>query len=104
MSHGPPSESGIAAEPNLTPMLDMVLQILMFFIICADLKNKVSNVDIDLPDCESARIKEDPNSSYLFLSLKPYREEEYEGKVKPDEFKQIKDMGFAPGETCVLTF
>jgi biopolymer transport protein ExbD len=101
MSHGP-SGDGPSAEPNLTPMLDLVLQVLMFFIICADFNNKVTGVDMELPDSQSAKIKEDIEGSYLFVSVKPFRAEDYRDSVESSVYEQLLQE-FKPGDSCVLT-
>jgi biopolymer transport protein ExbD len=104
MSHGPSSDSGITAEPNLTPMLDMVLQVLMFFIICADFKNRATNVDMELPESQSAAVKEDMEESFLFVSVKPFKPEEYRDALSPAEYeKTLLDFKDTPGASCVLT-
>ena len=45
MSHGPSAE-GSNAEPNLTPLLDVVLQLLMFFMMCVNFVTEQVNEDI----------------------------------------------------------
>ena len=53
MSHGG-SDSGVSAEPNMTPLLDLVLQLLMFFIInvnfVSEQVNVVRNADGQIAD------------------------------------------------------
>jgi len=75
MSHGP-SGSDIKAEPNLTPLLDMVLQLLMFFMICVNFVTEQVNEDIQLPKAQAARPMEKTEIDVLFLNLTA------EGKLK----------------------
>jgi biopolymer transport protein ExbD len=69
MSHGPASGSGIKAEPNLTPLLDMVLQLLMFFMMCVNFVNDQVNKDIKLPVAQSARPGSKNEDSVRFLNM-----------------------------------
>jgi biopolymer transport protein ExbD len=68
MSHGAVNE--IAAEPNLTPLLDLILQILMFFMVTINLNKEQKNADVALPFSQSAlpleaQTEEEP----LFVNL-----------------------------------
>ncbi|MGD0382374.1 MAG: biopolymer transporter ExbD [Thermoguttaceae bacterium] len=45
----------IKAEPNLTPILDMVLQLITFFILVINFGSKALDMDIRLPVVGSAR-------------------------------------------------
>ncbi len=51
MSHGGNVE---IPEPNLTPLLDLVLQMLMFFLIVANFVVEQNNQDIKLPEASTA--------------------------------------------------
>ena len=56
MSHGGGGGANeIKAEPNLTPLLDLVLQLVMFFLLVANFSVVQANKDIDLPKAQSAR-------------------------------------------------
>ena len=62
----------VAAEgkPNLIPLLDMVLQLLMFFIICVNFVTEQMNADIKLPEAQSAKPMEKTQASdVLFVNL-----------------------------------
>jgi len=52
MSHGASTEE--VAEPNLMSMLDLVLQLLMFFLIVANFVAEQNNQDIKLPEATTA--------------------------------------------------
>lgn len=67
MSHGP-SHEGIA-EPNLTPLLDVVLQLLMFFMMCVNFVTEQVNEDIKLPVAQSARPMDKSEVDILFLNM-----------------------------------
>ena len=51
MSHGGSSDT----EPDLTAMLDVVLQILMYFIVTANFIDQEKNPDLALPVAQVAR-------------------------------------------------
>src|SRR4051812_7985078 len=69
MSHGASSE-GSACEPNLTPMLDLVLQILMFFMVTANLSAEQTQEDVQLPESQTARaLPKTALKDPLFLNL-----------------------------------
>src|SRR5260370_39985963 len=68
MSHGP-SGSAIKAEPNLTPLLDVVLQLLMFFMMCVNFVSEQVNEHIQLPVAQSARPMDKREGEVLYLNL-----------------------------------
>jgi biopolymer transport protein ExbD len=62
---------GSTAEPNLTPLLDVVLQLLMFFMMCVNFITEQVNEDIRLPVAQSARPMEKSEVDVLFLNVDP---------------------------------
>ena len=80
MSHGP-SSGGDTIEPNLTPLLDLVLQLLMLFMICGNFASE-SNDPVELARSSTAKrlsdsdnLQADPNKEedFLFITVKPYQ-------------------------------
>jgi biopolymer transport protein ExbD len=59
----------IKAEPNLVPLLDLVFQLIMFFMICVNFVSEQVNEDIKLPEAQSARPMEKSQVDVLFLNL-----------------------------------
>ncbi len=59
------------ADPNLTPLLDVVLQLLMFFIMCVNFVAEQVSGDIQLPVAQSARPMDKSADDVLFLNLEP---------------------------------
>ncbi len=53
MSHGGGGDG--ACEPNMTPLLDLVLQLLMFFIVTINFTTAEDAGDVELPDSQTAR-------------------------------------------------
>src|SRR5208337_696715 len=68
MSHGP-SSSGSKAEPNLTPLLDMVLQLVMFFMMVCNFAMEQVNEEVKLPTAQSARPADKSEVEVLYLNL-----------------------------------
>jgi biopolymer transport protein ExbD len=101
MSHGPAGDE-ISAEPNLTPLLDVVLQLLMFFIMCVNFVNEQIMEGIDLPKSQSARPMDKDQTDVLFVNVKPYREDDKDwSELEPDK-REILKKKFAGGEPCFL--
>src|SRR5436190_7071023 len=57
------------AEPNLTPLLDVVLQLLMFFMMCVNFVSEQVNQTIVLPVSQSARPMDKSEVAVLFLNV-----------------------------------
>src|SRR5438477_7830361 len=68
MSHGA-GEVASKAEPNLTPLLDVVLQLLMFFMMCVNFVSEQVNQNIELPVAQSARPMDKGEVDVLFLNV-----------------------------------
>ncbi len=69
MSHGPTAGTEVRAEPNLVPLLDLVLQLLMFFILTVNFVSQQVNEDIQLPVMQSARPMDKRETDVLYLNL-----------------------------------
>jgi len=69
-------------EPNLTPMLDLVLQILMFFIATTSMSAEQVNQDIVLPGAQFAKPIGNSPEEFLYLNL-DYNERMAEDLKKP---------------------
>jgi biopolymer transport protein ExbD len=67
MSHASLGE--IKAEPNLVPLLDLVFQLIMFFMICVSFVTDQVNERIKLPEAQSARPLDKGEVDVLFLNL-----------------------------------
>jgi biopolymer transport protein ExbD len=67
MSH--PGGSDMKAEPNLTPLLDMVLQLVMFFMLVANFTMQDVNEDVLLPPASQAKASEPAKSDVLYLNI-----------------------------------
>lgn len=67
MSHG--SSGSDKCEPNLIPLLDLVLQLVMFFMVCANFVMEQVNETIKLPDAVSARPVGAKEDNIIFLNV-----------------------------------
>ncbi len=110
MSHGGGGDGGVKAEPNLTPMLDMVLQLVMFFILVANFTTEQVSRDVMLPIAESAKPADKRDTDVLYLNLNaegklvvPGREPlsslaEVSNYLK-NEFKDLEEAARAKGDS-----
>jgi biopolymer transport protein ExbD len=65
MSHGGSGE----AEPDLTPMLDLVMQMLMYFIMVANFLDQENTADVYLPIAQAAKPISKDDANVLFLNV-----------------------------------
>jgi len=101
MSHGASSE-GAVAEPNLTPLLDVVLQLLMFFMMCVNFVSEQNNEDVKLPDSASVQPMDKAETDVLFINLKPFHFREWQDRVRdPDLLGKLQDK-FREGDPLVF--
>ncbi len=112
MSHGPASSDTV--EPNLVPLLDLVLQLLMFFLINVNFVQGVTNTGESLPRSETVSPLDPDGGDPIILSVKPFRIGVPLGPGLPprDDFKYMAPEGskerarlrarFKDGETCVM--
>ena len=63
------SPNEVRAEPNLVPLLDLVFQLIMFFMVCVNFVSQQVNEDIKLPVAQSARPMDKTEVDVLFLNL-----------------------------------
>ncbi|HJZ53372.1 MAG TPA: biopolymer transporter ExbD [Gemmataceae bacterium] len=61
---------GKDGEPNLVPLLDLVLQLVMFFMVCANFVMEQVNQTIKLPTAIAAKPIEKEGSIYLNINKK----------------------------------
>jgi biopolymer transport protein ExbD len=108
MAHGPSNDA--AVEPNLTPLLDLVLQLLMFFMICGNYAAEQSNEPVNLAFSETAKQLADgaaaaPEQDFLFLTVKPYHPETNAGDLAnhlAEESRASVMEKFKDGDAYVL--
>jgi biopolymer transport protein ExbD len=69
MSHGGGGGDDEIAEPNLTPLLDLVLQLVMFFMITTSFVMEQLNANIQLPEATSAKPIDREAKNIIFLNV-----------------------------------
>jgi biopolymer transport protein ExbD len=67
MSHGHGGDEGL--EPDLTAMLDLVMQLLMYFIMCANFIDQENTAEVLLPVAQMAKPITADDSDVLFLNV-----------------------------------
>jgi biopolymer transport protein ExbD len=65
MSHG----STEKCEPNFTPLLDLVLQLVMFFMLCANFVMEQTDSEVKLPKAISAKALDKETKEIIFLNI-----------------------------------
>jgi biopolymer transport protein ExbD len=100
MSHA--SAGDIAhAEPNLTPLLDVVLQLLMFFMMCVNFVNEQVNEDIRLPRSQSVKPMDKADTDVLFINLRPFDLKHFQDRLPSDVLARVQER-FRDGDECIL--
>src|SRR4051794_12125908 len=66
-SHG--SASSDKCEPNLIPLLDLVLQLVMFFMVCANFVMEEMNAEIQLPESTVAQVVHEKEKNPIYLEV-----------------------------------
>lgn len=72
-------------EPNLVPLLDLVLQLVMFFMLCANFVLEQTSVKIVLPEAVAAKALDKAEAYTIFLNVNE------QGKVILAPADQYKD-------------
>jgi biopolymer transport protein ExbD len=65
MSHG----STEKCEPNLVPLLDLVLQLIMFFMLCTNFVMDQSSDQVKLPEAVSAKAIDKAQDEVIYLNI-----------------------------------
>ena len=65
MSHG----GGQSVEPDLTAMLDLVMQLLMYFIMCANFIDQENTAEVLLPVAQMAKPISRDDADVLFVNV-----------------------------------
>ena len=71
MSAAAPGTEASRCEPNMTPLLDMVLQLIMFFMLCAHFVTEQINESIKLPQAIEAKALDQAVVNYTILNIEP---------------------------------
>jgi biopolymer transport protein ExbD len=78
------SSDSDAFELNLTPLLDMVLQLIMFFMMCVNFVSQQVNANVLLPTSSSAQeIQPKSEGAVVVVNIEIVREEKRDASGKP---------------------
>ena len=69
MSHGGGGKGDVSSEPNLTPLLDLVLQLVMFFMLVANFIMDELSDKIHLPIASQAKPLTAKDTNILYLNV-----------------------------------
>jgi biopolymer transport protein ExbD len=89
MSHGPTAQDSIC-EPNLTPLLDVVLQLLMFFMMCVNFVGEQITEDVKLPRSASVKPMDKTDNDVLHLNCKTFDEQVFDKYLSAVALGQAK--------------
>src|SRR5262245_21101923 len=81
-------------EPNLVPLLDLVLQMIMFFMLCGNFASEDLNKDIKLPTAILAKPL-DKSEDYV-ITLNVDKERDAKGKVVNNDRWRVLVRGSDP--------
>jgi biopolymer transport protein ExbD len=79
-------------EPDLVPLLDLVMQLLMFFIINVNFVTEQVNPDIKLPTSESARPIGKADTTSLFLNQKSMKARDFVNRLSPADQERLRNQ------------
>lgn len=88
MSHGGSEVDNV--DPDLTPLLDLVMQLLMFFIVNVNFVSEQVSPDIRLPSSSSARPVDKTDPGALFLNQK-VKSREYMNRLAPRDAERLRN-------------
>jgi biopolymer transport protein ExbD len=94
MSHG----SQDKCEPNFTPLLDLVLQLVMFFMLCANFVMEQTAAEIQLPSAHAAKVLDKNDDVVFFLNVND------QGKVVLTPEQQEGDVSVLDNEIQVQNY
>jgi biopolymer transport protein ExbD len=77
-------------EPNLTPLLDVVLQLLMFFMMCVNFVGNQATREVTLPRSAAVKPIDKADESWLYVNFKPFKLHDYETKLPPDQLDEMR--------------
>jgi biopolymer transport protein ExbD len=69
MSHGGGGGEGQSAEPNLTPLLDLVLQLVMFFMLVANFIMDEMSDKVKLPSASQAKPLSTKDTNFAYINV-----------------------------------
>ncbi len=99
MSHS--SSTGSTCDPNLIPLLDVVLQILMFFMMCINFATGQAAEEVRLPKSTSVKPIDKTDPDWLYVNFKPFRLRDFDTRLPADALAEAREK-FQEGDPCIL--
>jgi biopolymer transport protein ExbD len=87
-------------EPNLTPLLDIVLQMLMFFMMCVNFVSNQVTREITLPRSGAVKPIDKTDPDWLYVNFKPFHLREFENKLTPEKLEDAR-RNFQEGDPTI---
>ncbi len=98
------SASDSDTEPDFTPLLDVVLQLLMFFIMCVRFVPNQSSELVKLPNAKEGHMVELSDRHAIFLNVRPYEESYFQKRYTPEEWEKFPKDKYKSGDPCIMLF
>jgi biopolymer transport protein ExbD len=101
MRHASAGEGAKYCEPNLTPLLDVVLQLLMFFMMCVNFVNEQVTSEIKLPRSQAVKPMDKADTDVLFINVKPFAIQDFQDRMPSDILQRLQER-FREGDEYIL--
>ncbi|MFQ3592089.1 MAG: biopolymer transporter ExbD [Gemmataceae bacterium] len=88
MSHGGGDDS---IDPDLTPLLDLVMQLLMFFIVNVNFVKEAVSQDIQLPVSSSAKAISKGDTGAIFINQKSGRNKKFFDSLSEKNQRRLRN-------------
>src|ERR1700740_3348899 len=77
-------------DPDLTPLLDLVMQLLMFFIVNVNFVKEQVSQDVKLPTSTSARPISKGDTGAIFINQKSGRNKEFVNSLSENNRRRLR--------------
>jgi len=92
------------AEPDFTPLLDVVLQILMFFIMCVRFVPSQAGEMIKLPSATEGHMVEAADKDTIFLNVRPFDLAFFKERYTKEEWANFPKERYNDGDPIIIIF
>jgi biopolymer transport protein ExbD len=99
MSHG--HSEGSTCDPNLIPLLDVVFQLLMFFMVCVNFATGQVAEEVRLPTSVSVKPIDKADPDWLYVNFKPFHVRDFERRLPEAALAEAREK-FQEGDPCIL--
>jgi biopolymer transport protein ExbD len=81
-------------------MLDVVLQLLMFFLTCINLATGQVAEEVTLPKSTSVKPVDKTDPDWLYVNFKPFHVKDFETRLSANRLAEVRDA-FRDGDACI---